>query len=246
MDFELKSVQNFRDLGNILTKDNRKIKSNLLFRSATLSTLSEEEYNILKNKYNLSLVIDFRSETSFKNKPDNIYSTRKEHLKVYKYLDTQRFDYSIKVTPDEFFFNVYRGFTLTEESILAYRKFFKLIIDQKEGSIVFHCTSGKDRTGIASMLLLYALGVDKETIIKEHMKTFEYMYPIFKSELNKLENPTYFDVDFLYCLYIPKQIYVEYYFKLLDEHYGGIENYIKNYLKISEDEINILKDRYLE
>ena len=175
MDFELKSVKNFRDLGNIKTKDNKKIKENLLFRSASLDSLSEDEYLLLKNKCNLQLVIDFRSETSFINKPDKIFSTRKEHLKVYKYLDKQRFDYTIKVTPDEFFFNVYKGFTLTEESIEAYSKFFRLIIDQKEGSIIFHCTSGKDRTGIAAILLLYVLGVDKETTIKEHMKTFNYI-----------------------------------------------------------------------
>ena len=187
MDFELKSVKNFRDLGNIKTKDNKKIKQNLLFRSASLDSLSEDEYLLLKNKCNLQLVIDFRSETSFINKPDKIFSTRKEHLKVYKYLDKQRFDYTIKVTPDEFFFNVYKGFTLTEESIEAYSKFFRLIIDQKEGSIIFHCTSGKDRTGIAAILLLYVLGVDKETIIKEHMKTFNYMYPIFKKELDNID-----------------------------------------------------------
>lgn len=246
MDFELKSVKNFRDLGNIKTKDNKKIKENLLFRSASLDSLSEDEYLLLKNKCNLQLVIDFRSETSFINKPDKIFSTRKEHLKVYKYLDKQRFDYTIKVTPDEFFFNVYKGFTLTEESIETYSKFFRLIIDQKEGSIIFHCTSGKDRTGIAAILLLYVLGVDKETIIKEHMKTFNYMYPIFKKELDNIDNPTYFDVDFLYCLYIPKQIYVEFYFKLLDEHYGGIDNYIRNYLKISDEDIKVLRDRYLE
>ena len=70
MDFELKSVKNFRDLGNIKTKDNKKIKENLLFRSASLDSLSEDEYLLLKNKCNLQLVIDFRSETSFINKPD--------------------------------------------------------------------------------------------------------------------------------------------------------------------------------
>ena len=51
---------------------------------------------------------------------------------------------------------------------------------------------------------------------------------------------------FLYCLYITKQIYVEFYFKLLDEHYGGIDNYIRNYLKISDEDIKVLRDRYLE
>ena len=132
MDFELKSVKNFRDLGNIKTKDNKKIKENLLFRSASLDSLSEHEYLLLKNKCNLQLVIDFRSETSFINKPDKIFSTRKEHLKVYKYLDKQRFDYTIKVTPDEFFFNVYKGFTLLTEGIQKAIESYRITNEQKE------------------------------------------------------------------------------------------------------------------
>ena len=87
---------------------------------------------------------------------------------TYKFLETQQFTHDIGCECDDFFLKVYRGITLSEESKEAYAKFLKLVLENEKGSVLFHCTSGKDRTGIASLLLLHILGVDKETIIGDH------------------------------------------------------------------------------
>ena len=246
MEMYFRSVKNIRDLGGIMTKDGHRIKEKMLIRSSTLDALSPYEFDILKNEYNLNLVIDFRTTKSFVNKPDLVGNIRREHLITYKFLETQQFTHDIGCECDDFFLKVYRGITLSEESKEAYAKFLRLVLENEKGSVLFHCTSGKDRTGIASLLLLHILGVDKETIIKEHMKTFNSMYPYFKKDLDELKEVTPFNVDFLYCLYLPKVIYINYWYQLVEENYGGVDNYIKNVLKFSENDIMTLRKRYLE
>ena len=194
MEMYFRSVKNIRELGGIMTKDGHRIKEKMLIRSSALDALSPYEFDILKNEYNLNLVIDFRTTKSFVNKPDLVGNIRREHLITYKFLETQQFTHDIGCECDDFFLFVYRGITLSEESKEAYAKFLRLVLENEKGSVLFHCTSGKDRTGIASLLLLHILGVDKETIIKEHMKTFNSMYPYFKKDLDELKEVTPFNV----------------------------------------------------
>ena len=167
MEMYFRSVKNIRDLGGIMTQDGHRIKEKMLIRSSALDALSPYEFDILKNEYNLNLVIDFRTTKSFVNKPDLVGSIRREHLITYKFLETQQFTHDIGCECDDFFLKVYRGITLSEESKEAYAKFLRLVLENEKGSVLFHCTSGKDRTGIASLLLLHILGVDKETIYTE-------------------------------------------------------------------------------
>src|SRR5699024_12834665 len=55
----------------------------------------------------------------------------------------------------------------------AYRKMFNVLLENdKEGeSVVFHCTAGKDRTGVAAFLILSALGVSEKQIVEDYLYT---------------------------------------------------------------------------
>ncbi|NLB40031.1 MAG: tyrosine-protein phosphatase, partial [Erysipelotrichaceae bacterium] len=172
MFLNFKTIDNIRDLGGIKTADGHTIVLGRLLRSSDLHKLSAKELDILKNKYNLRVVIDFRSTNSSIHRRDLIDDTIKYYHKyTLKFLETNSYNQEITVDPDEFFMGVYRSLALQEEAMEAYRKFFRIVIENDEGAILWHCTSGKDRTGIAAALFLRILGCDMETIYQQHFRT---------------------------------------------------------------------------
>jgi protein-tyrosine phosphatase len=52
-----------------------------------------------------------------------------------------------------------------------YRAMFDLLLHEEPAPLLFHCTAGKDRTGVAAMLLLAALGVEEEVIHHDYLAT---------------------------------------------------------------------------
>ncbi len=55
-----------------------------------------------------------------------------------------------------------------------------------QGLILFHCTAGKDRTGVVSMLLLELAGVSREQIILDYLLTEERLLPVLQGQLQKI------------------------------------------------------------
>ena len=70
----------------------------------------------------------------------------------------------------------------TNNAKTQYKKFFEILLDQNNGTILYHCSAGKDRTGVATALLLSALGVDRETVINDYLLSAQYVadkyYPV--------------------------------------------------------------------
>ncbi|MDD3938554.1 MAG: tyrosine-protein phosphatase [Bacilli bacterium] len=240
------TIDNIRDLGGIQTADGHTIVLNRLFRSSDLHKLSKKELDILKKDYDLRVVIDFRSTKSSIDRRDLIdESIKYYHKYTLKFLETNSYNEEITVDPDEFFKDVYRRLALQEEAIEAYRKFFRLIIENEEGAILWHCTSGKDRTGIAAALLLRVLGCDMETIYQQHFRTNEITIPILKEKLKEIDPDDKQKIKYYEAYYITKKEYIDEYFNAVNEKYGSIDDYILNQLKVSESSKRVLRDRYL-
>ena len=64
---------------------------------------------------------------------------------------------------------LYRGLVTREFSVDHYRQFFALLLAQTDGTLLYHCTAGKDRVGVGTMLLLTALGVDWPVIVENYL-----------------------------------------------------------------------------
>ena len=61
--------------------------------------------------------------------------------------------------------------TVNQKSI---KRGLDLCVDQRRQPVLFHCTSGKDRTGITAALLLHAAGCDRETIIDDYCQSHKW------------------------------------------------------------------------
>jgi len=247
MFINFKTVENIRDLGGIETIDGHKIVSKRLLRSSELQHLSKRELDILKNNYDLKVVIDFRSTKSTVTRKDKIDdSIRYLHMIVLNFLETNTYGTEIKISPDEFFIDIYRSLAVSPDAIATYRDFFRVVLAQEQGCILYHCRSGKDRTGIATTLLLHALGVDKASIYQEHFLTNEVMRPLYEQKLKELDPSDIDSINFYHALYIAKKEYIDEYYRAIEEKYGSMDRYLREQIGVSDQEIVILRNRYLE
>lgn len=243
----LKSVENIRDLGGIKTDDGKTIKYKKLLRSADLHRLTKAELAILKEQYNLKTVLDFRSTRSSTIKKDLIDdSIEYHHILVLNELEKVSYVYGkISVSPDEFFKHIYRSLALEEKAIDTWRTFLDLVLKNNDGAILYHCTSGKDRTGIATILILYILGCSIETILTEHLRTNEYTKVQFEDYLKSHPNCSKEEYDYYEDLYIAKKEFLDEYIRVINEKYGSFDRYLKEALKIDDDSKRKFREKYL-
>jgi protein-tyrosine phosphatase len=75
---------------------------------------------------------------------------------------------------------------MVQRAILS--RFLLVVHKFKDSCILFHCTGGKDRTGMVAMLLLKLAGVDNETVIGDYAVTEENMKDIFPLQAAEMES----------------------------------------------------------
>lgn len=172
------AVENFRDLGGIKLFNGRVINHNKIFRSGELFETSDNTLLALE-KLNIRHIFDLRGFDEVKYKPDcapdgceyhNIpaHNTKRSLVVnpsmivdlIPSYLPASVSCWGYKLR----FKHIYRKLPFKNK---AYAEIFK-VMDSGE-SFLFHCTAGKDRTGVASMLILSALGADMETIKQDYL-----------------------------------------------------------------------------
>ena len=146
--------------------------------------------------------------------------------------------------------NMYLGFLDGALGKQSYGRFFQELLSLEEGrSVLFHCTQGKDRTGLAAMLILSALDVSEEIIIEDYMLTNEYYRDKIAGERKMLEMSGKVPADrmdeFLMIMDQVNEKTMYHVIAHLKEKYGSVKKYIMNGLGISEDAMERFKDRFL-
>lgn len=260
----LKSIQNARDLGGYKTVDGRTIKHGLLLRTGKLDNISDSDIKALEQSYHLRHIIDFRMDMERVNAADpSIKGAEYHHLDVIDpslfasaglpEVDISGFDIvqmtKLSIQSGMLDERMYIGFLDSEYGRKAFSEFFRILISvEPDCAVLWHCTGGKDRTGLAAMLLLSALGVDEKTITEDYLLTNVYNAERIASTRQYLQTKGYEKA------FIDKAVLV---FDAVDESflctainflkkkYGSVTGYIHNGLKINQTEINSLKEKYL-
>lgn len=185
----VENAPNFRDLGGLKTRNGKTVAWGKLFRCGDMGKLSANDLTILK-KENIRNVIDFRNEQEIKQSPD-IYPTDFEVNRVWTSISPSNGDamkkfYSLIGNPNttsaeaEAVFEEF--YAKMPENIKNYAPFFETLLNSKQTEAsLFHCTAGKDRTGLGSALILSVLGVSEETIIEEYYLSNRYTQYLAKS-----------------------------------------------------------------
>lgn len=223
----LQGAYNVRDLGGYPTKNGKRTKWRKLFRAGDLNNLTRSDLQYLQN-IPLITDIDFRNSGEIDSAPDK----RPESLKEYIWLPIDAGDISdIRITDTalipQMMEEAYR--TIVRKYQDKYRSFFKILEVEENAPVLFHCSAGKDRTGIAAALVLAALGVDKETILKDYLLSAEYLkgkYDFLIRIHPALEPLTTVRPEYLNAA-----------FHTIEEEYGGIERFLKNNLEVDIDKM---------
>ena len=176
---ELEEGINFRELGGYLTEDGRKIKWHKLLRCGSMAQLTKNDVDYL-DQYGVRYIIDLRSPEESNYSPDK-YPDKAQYFQdtVYPFsfslfknlgiINNMR----LGASNMDFGRQTYLQMLLDPHAQAAYRKMFNILLENdKEGeSVVFHCTAGKDRTGVAAFLILSALGVSEKQIVEDYLYT---------------------------------------------------------------------------
>ncbi|MCL2001320.1 MAG: tyrosine-protein phosphatase, partial [Planctomycetes bacterium] len=162
----LSGIINFRDLGGYPAADGRRVRWRRLYRSARWTAATPDDAAALA-KLDIDTVIDFRDEAKREQRPEHIPPgvRRVVHLPIEP-VDPVFADglASIPRSGDAAANRaLMRAFyvEMVTEHADRFRAFFAALAEA-QGPVVFHCSAGKDRTGLAAALLLTALGVGAE------------------------------------------------------------------------------------
>lgn len=238
----LQQASNFRDIGGYYTRDGRTVRWDKAFRSGAMPLLSETDYALL-GQLGIDAVVDLRSLEEREVAPDQL-DDRVGALFIAN-------DYSLKPMMAHFAGgdgeNVYSGM----EKMLApqFRSLFRRLLAD-EGAVVYHCSAGQDRTGIATALLYDVLGVDRETILKDYHLSTDLRRPEW--EMPKVDPKDYpgNPIVRMYAasggdrsetvkpLYTPSGAsMLGQFLTYLDAQYGGTQGYLKQSLGLTDADI---------
>ena len=200
------SYKNFRDLGGLVCADGSRIKSGMIFRSPVLNTEEKSDIDFLES-LGLDCIIDLRSKEEIKERPDPT-------LRNCKYIsapvfDGRKYKYIVVTKMGKLRCITLHGKRKKElkQNKLdsyeempfsrAYDEIFRAMDAGKR--FVFHCTEGKDRTGIAAFLIELALGRDESEIRKEYLLSNVYRPNKDRSWIKYIGVPKSVIEDIAFC-----------------------------------------------
>lgn len=129
---------------------------------------------------------------------------------------------------------------------------FKVLLTTTNGATLFHCTAGKDRTGFAAFLILSALGVPRETIIKDYLLTNEVTADVRKKWLAGIRKNSagLGNVDAVVsnrnALASVNADYLNTALATIKEESGDVGHYLTDYLGLSKGDLTTLRHLYLD
>jgi len=242
-------VRNLRDLGGYPTLDGRQIKPGKLFRSAELSGLTEEGQKYLADRVHVIADLRTSSEREELVTPE-IDGVQNLHLPIFEQGGhdnniTRAVAAAAAGTLDEApMLEVNREFVTSEMATASYKALIDQIIQSPaDKAILWHCTAGKDRTGMAALILLAALGVDEETIYQDYLETNQHLAEHVDNLVAAIADPT--EAEVIRSFWIAKRSYLD---AALDEmrlRFGSVDGYLRNGLGLDDEKLSALKDALL-
>ncbi len=218
---------NFRDIGGIKTTDGKYVKWGKVLRSDELHNLTEADLNYLSSIPLISIV-DFRANNEVEKAPDkNPVSLHKNyHLPISpgNLLSIESIVTLPEADMDSIMRNINKMLVTDSASIKQYKIFFELLQNEKDIPLMFHCSAGKDRTGMGAALFLYSLGVDEETILKDYLASNKYLGDKYTPIVSKYPN--------LKPLLEVRPQYIQAGIEEIKNKYGSIDNFLTKELKV--------------
>ena len=254
-----KKYKNFRDLGNLPAAEGKTIRCGKLYRSGHLYKISDNTAKFLHEKKGLHTVIDLRSPSELAEHKD-VVNANVRYIHLPPLNDEQnpsinrhnRKNVLLSIMAKEggakqHMSDIYRLMITQKESLEAFKEMFRLLADEKEGAVLWHCTQGKDRTGVAAAIILMALGADRETIMRDYMRTNRSCFFInalifIGVSLVTFSIHTARSLDHLLSA---RKYFMQAAFDEIDRVWGGTKEFLRNGIGLTDEDLSKLRKIYL-
>lgn len=250
------SDNNFRELGGYVTRDGRILKKGQFYRCGALFNMNEEELKEIQS-LGIRSIFDFRSNQEVERKPDpEIKGARYFHVSAItdeagnevdlspKGMEQSEERYYSMEAHEMFLDNFYGRMPFSP----AYKVMFREI-QHGQTPILFHCSSGKDRTGMGAALILLALNVDEKTVLEDYLKTNEYRIGAIERLLESKQDiiTKYPNAEYiLHGFEGVNQEAMEYSLQKIKDRYGNYETYFQERFHLGREELQYLRNKYTE
>ena len=254
----LDGADNFRDLGGLPAADGRRIRWGQFYRADKLTDLTAEDLTYL-GSLDLRSIVDLRSDAEIAEAPDILpegYRGRKIdyiHLPIYNEAeDTTNIKGRIlagtfgRDEADNLLVEVNR--LLASREAYRFQPFVDLIQSPERVPVVYHCTSGKDRTGFATYLLLHALGVDSAMVYNDYLMSNYYRFDRNRRNLRKVNLAQYIkkvDPEVLKPLMLVDPAYLNAAVQEIERSYGTVDSFLVTEYGLTPERKKALRKRYL-
>ena len=267
---KLEGSSNFRDMGGYMTVDGKTVRRNMLFRSGAMTSLTAQDMAAL-NQMNFSAVVDLRSSDELELYPnrwvqasDDVNYINHEYSMLAmmgKSMPKGNMDEAAKEAiskdPALMMAKLYRH--LPQQLQPQLRLYFNELLEA-DGAVVVNCSAGQDRTGFTSAMILSALGVPRETILKDYLLSTQYRRP--KNEKGDVDLKQAAKTNAFAKMMLgysksghsdkPNPLYtadgtpfLSFALEEIESRYGSVEAYLDQAVGVDAEDIATLRGRYL-
>jgi len=236
----LLGASNFRDLGGYQGRDGRRLRLRRLFRSDHLAQLSPADVVQLQ-ALQVERTVDFRGEGERRAQAYTLPDVTQHALPIEPTVVQRAKDMQARgqaLTPETaaaLMEQTYRDFVLHNSPRFA--QLFALLLED-DAPLVFHCTAGKDRTGLAAALILSALGVPPDVVMHDYLLTNQlYQRPALP--------PGDAPEAALRVIWQVQPSFLDAALQTIDDVHGGLAPYLQREMGLGPAEMQRLESLYL-
>ncbi|WP_376699121.1 tyrosine-protein phosphatase [Listeria booriae] len=238
----LEGCFNFRDLGGYVNTAGKTVKWGKLYRSSLLTNITEKDKDTLE-KLGVSWICDLRSTSEIAAKPTPALAhIKNRHIPIGTAKNESTESQKIDLPDDHRVYEPLMGesYRVFVQSKDGFREIFNDIIEKEEVPFLFHCTAGKDRTGVLGALLLKLLDIPENTILADYELTNQYADNIL-GEMQGLVNAfsnseKKIDLENFRPMAEARPAYLEIAFDEMQKEYGSVEAYLEKGIGITPSE----------
>ena len=234
----LEGCVNFRDLGGYPTADGRTVKWRRLFRSDAPTTLTEADVQTITVDLGVSAVVDLRNSGGVLTDGRGLLALSGIGYHHFPFMErrglpppTDGEDSERRLT------DIYQWMLHNSGTLMA--QAFTTLAQQVNQPAVFHCSAGKDRTGILAANILAVLGVSREDVIADYMMTNEVIDDI----LARIRKMPGFEHSTREGIIAPKAA-IEKFLDVTQTEFGGSESYLRHH-GVQQSTIDSLRESLL-
>lgn len=244
-DIDMNKVKNFRDIGGYFTSDNRQLKWGQIYRSGDLSSATLYDQEKIR-RLKIKTIIDFRSERTVKRYPLLLHPDIQQIQLPIELMDAYKLD---EITSNKDFTRsdairyVQESYTgITDNYIDKFKEMFNILAVEDNYPVLLTESLGKDRVGIATFLILYAVGVPESSIIDDYMiseKNIDFTNVVENAQLLSESMQ-----EAVTAMLKVDRAYINFLIEHIKTKYGSVDNYLEKQLDVTSGKRGVLK-KYL-